>query len=1683
MLVISGILAAQTWEQNLPQDKLENGELKFQEIQKAFNDYWAPYNVENGYYYVNGEKIKAPGWKQFKRWEWKAEYFIDGEGNFPETSTVEEMEKYYKANPDEGKSLSGNWTNIGYNTTNGGYQGIGRVNCVAFHPSNSSTFWIGAPSGGLWKTTDGGTTWTVQTDALSVMGVSAIAVHPSYNGTTNRTLYIGTGDRDGNSTWTMGSGLSHDSEGIGVLKSTDGGTTWNTTALSFTQSAKVVVNDLLIHPTNNSTIYAATSNGLYKTTNGGTTWPMINTGNFIDIEFKPGSPLTMYGARKIYSGEGSIWKSTDGGSNWSSVSLPGSSSRRTELAVSAANPLIVYAITVQSNSGLEGIYKSTNSGGSFTQVFNGSTAGNNLLGYYCNGAWATGYEGQGPYDLVLTANPSNANEVYAGGINIWKTTDGGSNWSIASSWSGTCGSTVTEVHADQHCCEFNGSTVFFGNDGGIYKSTNAGVSWSDISNGLTINQIYRIGVSQNTSNEAIIGLQDNGTHHLNGGAWVSNAVIGGDGMECLIDPTDDNIQFGEYVRGDIRRTSNKWAGQSNVRNLIRAATGATGSEDGAWVTPFILDPNNRLNLFVGYDELWKSTDQGATSTNFSKLTVSSFSGSGDIKSIQIAPSNSNYIYVSYDSYWISTTFYPSSLHRSTDGGSTWTNITGSLPVSSGEITYICVKNNDNNTVWVTLGGFNSHAVYQTTNAGTGNPPTWTNISTGLPQIPAMSIVQNIQNTSAVELYVSTSAGVWMKNGTSSWASFNSGLPALFCSELDIYYDNTTPSNSKIRVGTFGRGLWEADLPAVDFSANNTMPANAMTTVLFSDLSTNSPGGWLWTFNPATVTYVGGTSATSQNPSVQFNNPGAYTVTLTTTNTYGNNTHTKTTYIHMGTPGLWTGTTSTDWNTGTNWHNHIVPTSSIGVAINPGPTIWPTYTGNFNVGTQCGALSMSGNSEFTVIGDLTIPSGTQFYCNNNSIINVDGDFVNYGTFTPGTSVVKMNGTSNSSLTANITNNGSQTTTYTGSNWSYQGGYFDVVASGGKTISVNSFDIHCSSSGTVNVEVWYKSGTYVGFTSNPGVWTQLGTTQTITGAGWNNPTIVNPGASITIPSGTTYGFFINCSGGTPGYMRFNTGSFNYSNSDITINTGDMAWTTPPGSGSWNGYTFNGTVYYSYTLQNSIPFYDLEINKSNASVTTNGDLNINNDFTIKPDAWFTNAPGNTINVTGNTVFEADASGMASFIDNGNFMTMGNTTVELYLTEMKWHYFSPPISDAQLGVFHLPGGHSDIFVKYWDEPNEQWVKISNVNLPLNINQGYAAWVDNNVVQDETIEFTGTLNNNVTTSYALTHTTGNTDIGWNHVGNPYPSALDWQATSGWTKSNMDNTIYYWNPSSGSGNYSYYVGGGTAPWTGGTSVNNGTQYIPSMQGFIVHCNNAAGGSIKMENDARVHNSLAFYKSENKNPDFLRLKAIGNGYWDETIIRFSEFASNNFDSDFDAYKLFGLDEAPQLYSIMQDEKLAVNSLTELEDYRTVNLGFECNIPAIYTIEASEIESFEDGMEIYLEDINTGNTHNLSLNPIYDFAHEPGNNPNRFIVHFGKPNSINDITQSPFNIYSFENIIYINSSENLQSDIIIYNILGQEVYREKLNGIGLVKIEITSGTGYYMVKVLNDKYFFTKKVFVR
>ena len=777
----------------------------FYEIQRSMNDYWASLNVKNGFVMKNGVETKVPGWKLYKRWEYYWEQRVNQiSGEFPKTNTVIEYDRYIKSqNNSKGETdYNENWINLGTNLSSGGYAGLGRINCVAFHPTDNNTIWVGSPSGGLWKTTNGGSNWTILNDNQIVLGVSDIAITNDY--ATSNTLYIATGDRDGGSMWSLNGGQDADNVSIGVLKSTDGGVTWNATGLSYSTSSGNRVYRLLIHPTNNSILLASTydgsSNGIYKTTNGGTTWTRKTLNRWIDMEFNPADPNIIC-ASSVGYGFSYINRSTNNGENWSFYEVA-SGGYRSELAVTANNSSIVYMLSSDYYGGLAGVYKSTNSGANFTRVDDGTKS---MLGYYSNGSGSN--NGQGTYDLCIASSPTNANTVFIGGINTWKSTDGGTTWLINNMWTSSktynkSGAPV--VHADKHVLAFqNGTTLFEGNDGGIYKTTNGGTNWTDLTNGIVISQIYRIGVSQTDASVVLNGLQDNGSKKYTGelNTWVD--VTGGDGMECIID--FNNVTSYMYVTsvwGTIYRNSN---GFSNTNITIISANIPGGQPIGAWVTPYIMDPTNSSILFAGYDKVWKTTNRGDNWTSASQQ----LSASVKLRSLAIAPSNTNVLYAADQS----------NMWKTTNGGATnWSSIT--LPATTDYLTYIAVKNTDPNTLWITFGGYtNGLKVYESTNGGTS----WANISTGLPNLPVMCIVYNKRATDRNVLFVGTDVGVYVKDGTDVWTFYSAGLPNVVVTELEIYYGGAP---DKLRAGTFGRGLWETDietaLPVVLYSFTLTV---------------------------------------------------------------------------------------------------------------------------------------------------------------------------------------------------------------------------------------------------------------------------------------------------------------------------------------------------------------------------------------------------------------------------------------------------------------------------------------------------------------------------------------------------------------------------------------------------------------------------------------------------------------------------------------------------------------------------------------------------------------------------------------------------------------------------------------------------------------------------------------------
>lgn len=822
----SASLQAQKW-----QEMMHDPSANFYQTQAEFNQYWSTHTIEKG-----------KGYKPFRRWEYYMEPRVYPKGDITLPSRAyEEFLQYQQSNPQLFQNpLSSTWTPLGPSgAPTGG--GAGRINFVRFHPTTSTTLFAGAPDGGLWKSTNSGTSWATTTDQLAVIGCTDIAIDP----TNTQIMYLATGDGD-----------AGDSYSIGILKSTDGGATWNTTGLNWAVSLGRTISRLLMDPTNSSILLAATSNGIYRTTDAGVSWTQVRTGSYKDMEFKPGDNNTIYAAGNTF------WKSTNNGVAWTQVTsgVPAATGvDRIAIAVTPANTAYVYLLVANNtNSGLVGVYRSTDSGTNFTQRTGTSP---NLLGWSNTGSDSGG---QGWYDLAIAVSPTNADYVIVGGVNIWRSTNGGTNWSIHAHWTG---SGAPYVHADIHDLIFlpgSGTTYFTGCDGGVFRTTNSGTAWGDISSNLQIAQQYRVGLSTSNANLLLTGHQDNGTNRYNG-TWAQ--VYGGDGMACFIDRTNNNTMYASYVNGDYKRSVN---GGGSWTNII---TGLTGN--AAWVAPWQQDPSVTNTLYAGYTNMFRSTNQG---TSWTQIGTLSASNTNTVVEFDVAPSNNQVIYVvKYNA-----------VYKTTNGGTNWTDITGTLPVGSVSLTWVEVCPTDANKAWVACSGYQSGMkIYQTTNGGTS----WTAYSTGLPNLPANCIVY--QNGTSDGLYVGMDVGVYYRDNTmTGWVPYFTGLPNVSIRDLEIYY-----ATGKLRAATFGRSTWEVDLyspgavaPVANFTANQQTVCPGQT-VTFTDASYYSPTSWSWSFPGGTPT-----TSTAQNPTVTYNTPGTYNVTLTVSNANGTNTVTQTAYI-------------------------------------------------------------------------------------------------------------------------------------------------------------------------------------------------------------------------------------------------------------------------------------------------------------------------------------------------------------------------------------------------------------------------------------------------------------------------------------------------------------------------------------------------------------------------------------------------------------------------------------------------------------------------------------------------------------------------------------------------------------------------------------------------------------------
>lgn len=707
------------------------------ESQKIFNNYWQNRSYERG-----------KGYMIFKRWEYQMKSKSFPYDNIVDLTKYSSERKRFQQDNNKSIQTTEEWMPLGISTWTNGYSGYnpgnGRVNAVTVDPNNSNVLFVATPSGGVWKSTDGGGSWNTTFDFLDALGSSTVAIDPS----NSDIIYAGTGDRDG---W--------DSKCVGIYKSTDGGATWTLMSSGISISG-ININKIIINPLNPNTLFAATSSRIYRSRNAGLTWTSVYVGSSVtDIKFRPNDTTIIYGAGEYFL------RSVNSGNSFTHTSTGlGTGNSRMEFDVTPANPDVVYVIgTSISDYGFGGLYKSVDKGVSFILQADSP----NIMGYEYDGSDAGG---QGYYDLAIAVSPTDENTVLTGGVNVWKSTDGGVNLYPVSMW--YIGGGLAYTHADIHRLEFFQDRLFVCSDGGVFYSDDAGETWTDISAGLEITQFYKLGVYAGTSVKIGAGAQDNGCNVLFNGNWTH--VFGADGMECIISHTNANHIYVEYQSGGLLKSTD---GGSNFNDISPAT-------DGSWVMPYVMSKTNSSLIFAAYNEIYKSTNAGSTWN----MITSNQSGGVNYDNLTVAPSDNNYIYAAESS----------KLYITKDGGQNWTTKT---PNGNLYITGITVDPTNPEKIWLSLNSYSADAVYTSANAGTS----FTNVTNNLTSMGFNTILCAGNNRQGV--YLGTEAGIFYTDTIlNTWINYSNGIPNVGISELEINYNQ-----NKIYAATYGRGIWVADI--------------------------------------------------------------------------------------------------------------------------------------------------------------------------------------------------------------------------------------------------------------------------------------------------------------------------------------------------------------------------------------------------------------------------------------------------------------------------------------------------------------------------------------------------------------------------------------------------------------------------------------------------------------------------------------------------------------------------------------------------------------------------------------------------------------------------------------------------------------------------------------------------------
>ncbi len=747
------------------------------------------------------------------------------------------------------------WTERGPNNIGG------RTRSLLIDPNDvtKKTMWAGSVGGGLWKTTDitvANPVWTPINDLFNNIAVTTITFNPS----APMTMYFGTGEGYFN---------ADALRGLGIWKSTDGGATWN--QLASTNNANFYyVNRMIVHPSGD--VYATTRNGLFRSQDGGVTFNRVlgssapggaPVDNFSDVDLAADNSIWA----STLGGNGGVYRSTTGnGGSWVQLNtgangFPTSGFGRVDIACAPSNASTCYAY-VESASALLNFYKTTNGGTTWTTCAKPADADGGIPA-------ADLTRTQAWYDMSIAVDPNNANNVFVGGVDLFKSTNGGTSWSQIAHWYGGFG--FQYVHADQHIAMFepgNSSVIYFGNDGGVWRSTNATAAVPTITgkdNSYDVTQYYGCAVHPTAySNYFLAGAQDNGTHQFNNpGINAVTTATGGDGCLCHIDQDQPQYQWTSYVYNNYYRSTNGGTSWTSV------SFGNTGS----FVNP--TDYDNASNIFyaaisAGNYMRWTDPQSGATNAT---VNVTNFSGS-NVRHISVSQNTPNRVFFGLSN---------GSVVRVDNAGSVASPVAGVIvgtPIAGNSVSCVAIENGNDNHILVTYSNYGINSVWESTNALSG-APTFTSVEGNLPDMPVRwALFSPLNNQQAI---LGTEVGAWstdlLNGGATNWGASNSGLANTRVDMLQI-----RSSDNLIAAATHGRGLFTSDVfmtPYPDFTASPIITYTNKP-VQFTDGSYKSTS-WSWDFGDAG-------SAVTKNPIHSYTTPGLYTITLIINN---NGTYTKT----------------------------------------------------------------------------------------------------------------------------------------------------------------------------------------------------------------------------------------------------------------------------------------------------------------------------------------------------------------------------------------------------------------------------------------------------------------------------------------------------------------------------------------------------------------------------------------------------------------------------------------------------------------------------------------------------------------------------------------------------------------------------------------------------------------------